>query len=146
MKKRISAGLMVLILIIVLSSCNLPNQNAQSTTNPDTVFTAAALTVQAKLDENTPIPAAPTTAPPQEQPTQEAPTQAPQPATATSQPSPTATKQACDVAEFVEDITIPDDTIFAPNAVITSYSIHYTKLYESSPRRQLSTRSRDWSW
>lgn len=119
MKKRISTSLMILTLIVILAACNLPSRNSQATTDPNTVFTAAALTVQAKLDENTPIPAAPTTAPAQEEPTQAPSVETTQAPSATAQPSPTATKKPCDVAEFVEDITVPDNTIFPPNTSFT---------------------------
>ncbi|MAT42934.1 MAG: hypothetical protein CL609_11370 [Anaerolineaceae bacterium] len=119
MKKIVSIGFVFLLLFVLLSACNLPRSGSQPTTDPNVVFTAAALTVQAKLEENTPIPALPTTAP-QEQPTQQLPTeQPPAAATATSLPSPTKTSVPCDVAKFVSDVSIPDDTVFAPEASFT---------------------------
>ncbi len=119
MKKTISIGFIFVITIVLLSACNLPRSGSQATTDPNVVFTAAALTVQAKLEENTPIPAVPTTAQ-QEQPTQQLPTeQPPIVSTATPLPSPTKTSVPCDVGKFVSDVTIPDDTVFAPNATFT---------------------------
>lgn len=116
--KKLYAGVIMLIVISMLSACNLPNQQAEETTDPNVVFTAAALTVQAQLAQNTPIPAVPTTAlqePTNPPPTAE-PTSAPQPS---QTPNPTATSIPCDLAKFVEDVTIPDDTVFLPNTTFT---------------------------
>lgn len=119
MKKATSIGFVFVIMIVLISACNLPRSGSQPTTDPNVVFTAAALTVQAKLEENTPIPAVPTTAE-QEPPTQLPPTEPPPTLpTATAQPSPTKTSVPCDAAKFVSDVTIPDGTVFAPNAAFT---------------------------
>ncbi len=119
MKKAVLMGFVFCLTIVLLTACNLPRSGATPTPDPNVVFTAAALTVQAKLAESTPIPAVPTTAS-QEQPTEPPPTAEPPPAaTVTALPSPTATGVPCDVGKFVADVTIPDDTVFAPYATFT---------------------------
>jgi hypothetical protein len=106
------------IIIFILSACNLPSSNP-ATEDPNAVFTAAALTVQAmstfSTTQVTPF---------------NTPTLPPPAATNTSVSSfptlalPTATRSApptpvCDQAQFIRDVTIPDGTIFAPNATFT---------------------------
>ncbi len=98
------AGLAV---IAAIMACNLPsNQPTQS--DPGAVMTAAALTVQAQLPPATQPPVAPaatatfTSVP---LPTMPLPT-LPPPATATSN---------CDNAQFVTDVTYPDNTVVAAN-------------------------------
>ena len=44
----------ILLLVFILSSCNLPTE-AQETEEPNAIFTQAALTVQAQLQEATPF-------------------------------------------------------------------------------------------
>jgi len=120
--KKITKIFYVLILFsLILSACNLPNSKATPTANANLVFTAAALTVEAKIRENTPIPQLPTVMPPVDATN-------PPPATNTSPvetsfptqiPSATATSQPCDQAKFVADVTIPDDTPFAPGTSFT---------------------------
>ena len=86
-----------------LVGCNLPQQN------PATIQTSAAMTVQAEITAAAP-PVSPTS------------TTAPFPTlpgiTATIPPpaSPTST---CDLAEFVADVTIPDDTLIVTGAGFT---------------------------
>lgn len=105
------------IIILILSACNLPTSNP-ATEDPNAVFTAAALTVQAMSTFAT------TQVTPFSTPT------LPRPAatnTSVSFPTlalPTATFAApptlvCDQAQFVRDVTIPDGTIFAPGATFT---------------------------
>ena len=103
-----------LILIFALSACNLPS-NTPATDEPNAIFTAAALTVQAQLNQSTPF---------------HTPTLPPPPATSTSLPSlptftpmPTNTPIAsptavCDSALFVKDVTIPDGTQVEPGATV----------------------------
>jgi hypothetical protein len=86
-----------------LMGCNLPQQN------PAAIQTAAAMTVQAEI----------TSAPP---PATATSTVAAFPtlpgATSTVPPQPSATS-TCDVAQFITDVTYPDDTIVTPNASFT---------------------------
>jgi len=95
-----------LLLVLILSACNLPS-NAQPTDEPNAVFTQAALTVQAQLAEATPF-NTPTLPP--AQPTNTAitlPTSMPP----TNTPIPT---QVCDQAHFIKDVNYPDGTLVAP--------------------------------
>jgi hypothetical protein len=97
-----------ILLVFILSSCNLPSK-AQPTNEPNAVFTQAALTVQAQLLETTPF-STPTLPPPA--PTNTAialPTSVP----ATFPPAVSATP-VCDQAQFIKDVTIPDGTTFLP--------------------------------
>jgi hypothetical protein len=91
------------------------------------LFTAAAQTAEAMRLErfgNTPSPKAQslieTAAGPQPSATLPAPTQPAQPATATIAASgPTGTAPGADRAEFVADVNVPDDTVFAPEQTFT---------------------------
>src|SRR5689334_3447659 len=101
------------IFIFILAACNLPSQ-APATEEPNAVFTAAALTVQAMSTSSTSF-NTPTLAPPLATntpfsfPTLALPT-------STVAAPPTA---SCDLAQFVRDVSIPDGTVFAPNATFT---------------------------
>lgn len=104
---------LILLFVFILSSCNLPS-NAQQTEEPNAVFTQAALTVQAQLQEATPF-NTPTLPPPA--PTNTAIT-LPTTAVATLPPAASATP-VCDQAQFVKDVTIPDGTNMLPNETFT---------------------------
>jgi hypothetical protein len=117
MLKIIRPVSVLFIILFILSACNLPSSNP-ATEDPNAVFTAAALTVQAMSTFSTtqvtpfstptlPLPAATNTA--AIFPTLPRPT-------STVAPPPTL---VCDQAQFVQDVTIPDGTIFAPNATFT---------------------------
>ena len=118
MSKIVRSVSILLVIIFILSACNLPSSNP-ATEDPNAVFTAAALTVQAMSTFSTTQQATPFSTP-----------TLPPPA-ATNTPFnfptlalPTATSVApatpvCDQAQFVRDVTIPDGTIFAPNATFT---------------------------
>ena len=105
------------IFVLIVSACNLPS----GTPTPDAanvVFTAAALTVQAQLTQQVPF-STPTLPPAQPTNTlaplpQASPTLPPPIPTNTPVQSPTP---ACDVAQFVKDVTIPDGTVIAPNTI-----------------------------
>lgn len=106
------------IILFLLAACNLPS-NAPATEEPNVVFTAAALTVQAMSTQSSPTPGLTFNTPtlPAPQATNTAPS-FPTLAlpTATAILPPTA---ACDLAQFVRDVTIPDGTVFAPSATFT---------------------------
>ena len=120
MKKISLIFSLVLVSVMVLSACNLPQGNNTPTSDPNFVFTAAALTVEAKIKENTPVPVLPTVMPPLEtaipQPTVAVPTLTLFP---TPMASATPTSLPCDSAKFIDDVTIPDDTVMAPGATFT---------------------------
>jgi hypothetical protein len=117
MSKSSLAIFTLLIVMLTVSACNMPS-NAPATDEPNAIFTAAALTVQAQLNQSTPFntPTLPPTLPTLPAlPTNTAvtlPTLAPLP-TNTPVVSPTA---ACDAALFVKDVTIPDGTPVEPGA------------------------------
>ncbi len=120
--KKLTIGLSVLMaLSILLSACNLPRGSATPTSDANFVFTAAALTVQAKINEQTPVPALPTVLEPKPAtlevpPTTVSPTETLMPTLA---PTATPTSLPCDSAKFIDDVTIPDDTLFTPGATFT---------------------------
>jgi len=121
MKKMTIGFSIILAMTILLSACNLPRGTATSTSDANYVYTAAALTVQAKINENTPIPALPTMIPPDIAtlaipPTNAAPTDTPIPTLA---PSATPTSLPCDLAKFIDDVTVPDDTSYTPGTTFT---------------------------
>lgn len=112
MSKSLRIISILLILMVLITACNLPSK-APATEEPNAIFTAAAMTVQAQLNQSTPF-STPTIPPPQ--PTNTAAVTVPtlQPvATNTPAISPTT---ACDVALFVKDVTIPDGTQIEPGA------------------------------
>ncbi len=88
---------------LAIASCNLPRQD------PAAIQTSAAMTVQAEITASAPSATATSTTAP-------FPTLPGVTATIAPAASPTST---CDVAQFVSDVTIPDDTIIAPNANFT---------------------------
>jgi hypothetical protein len=102
-------ALAVLVIIaLALGACNLPNRNATPTpSEAGAIFTAAAQTVQAQLTQvSQPIPTGPgytlpagTSVPPVMTPTPG---------------GGTPTSKACDRANFVKDVTIPDNTRLTP--------------------------------
>ena len=102
-----------LVLVFIITACNLPSK-APATEEPNSIFTQAALTVQAQLTQsasfNTP------TLPPA-QPTNTLvvlPTAVP----ATLPPAASATP-VCDQAQYVKDVTIADGTTFDPGETFT---------------------------
>jgi len=111
------SALIFIIVVLILSACNLPS-SAPATEEPNTVFTAAALTVQAQLTQ----PASFST--PTLPPTLLAPLSTntvsalPTLAAPTFPPAASATA-ACDLAQFVRDVTIPDGSTYAPGAPFT---------------------------
>jgi hypothetical protein len=109
MNKRIY--LAVIALLISAMACNLPGGAATPTpAGPDQAFTLAAQTVEAELTRV--ALAQPTTA----VPTAQAATATPQPSVTQAPPSatpllsPTFTPIPCNLASFVQDVTIPDGT------------------------------------
>jgi hypothetical protein len=103
------------ILIFVISACNLPS-SAPATEEPNAVFTAAALTVQAMSTSVQATPFSTLTLPPPQATNTAASFPTLALPTSTSAVPPTAT---CDLAQFVRDISIPDGSVFAPGATFT---------------------------
>lgn len=125
MKKTLIVATLILLL---LSACSA--QDTPEVDNQDQIATAVAgtvesivLTLQVELATPTPAPTATQapTAEPQVEPTAELP---PSPtatlaASATPTVDPSALEDACDVAAFVADITIPDGTELDPGENFT---------------------------
>ncbi len=112
---KVARNLSILtVIILMFSACNLPS-NAPATEQPNAVFTAAALTVQAAQTQPVPFrtPTLPLSAP-TNTPLSIA---SPQP-TATVRPAASATP-VCDQAQFVKDVNIPDGSQLAPGAAFT---------------------------
>jgi hypothetical protein len=106
-----------IIIFLILSACNLPS-SASATEEPNTVFTAAALTVQAQLTQPAPF-STPTLPPTLASPLSTNTVSAlPTLAAPTFPPAASATP-ACDQAQFVRDVTIPDGTAYSPGASFT---------------------------
>jgi hypothetical protein len=104
----------VLFLAWLLNACNMPRKTATLPPGAGAVYTAAAQTVNAQLTPNAgftlvPLPIATTALPPAQIPTNTplSPTQIP---THTSVP-PSPTPLPCDRAEFVKDVTYPDNSV-----------------------------------
>jgi hypothetical protein len=116
--KKVSLILSVFLLLsIILSACNLSASKGGPTTESDMAYTAAALTVQAKMQEGTPKPPLPTLLEPvQEQPVVEPVQQNPEPIFTAA---PVSSDAPCDRALFVDDITIPDNSVMAPGNAFT---------------------------
>jgi hypothetical protein len=129
MDKRLFQPLVTLIILgLLITACNLPIAPTQQPPKLDLVKTAAAQTVVARLTEaaqqgglQIQPSSTPTTAPPPTQtpppPLPPKPTDTPTP-TETVTPSPTPT-EVCDRAAFVKDVTVPDNTKFAPGETFT---------------------------
>jgi hypothetical protein len=112
--------LSVLIAVaLAISACNLPSAQPTEQANPNAVFTAAAETVVAQLTQGAllnPTNPPPTIAPPTSSPVESTNTPEPViPPVATSAPV-AAPTTACDAAQFVTDVTIPDGTPFSGGA------------------------------
>jgi hypothetical protein len=100
------------IIVLIFSACNLPS-NKPAAEEPNVVFTAAALTVQAQATKSVPFSTLTLPVP--------AITNTPAP---TVTLAPTSTHQAsatpvCDQAQFVKDVNIPDGSQLAPGASFT---------------------------
>ncbi len=110
-------------LLLAALACNLPQPTQPASEQPNAAFTAAAQTVAAQLTQSAlTLNAPPTTGnvpPPQNTAiptnTNIPPTIAP---LSTNTNQPTAT-QECDKAQFVSDITFPDNSILTPGQIFT---------------------------
>ncbi len=125
MRKR---WFVVVVTGVLLLACNLPT-SAQPPSSPATAQAIAAMTVQAALTQAanggqtaivtpsslTPSPEATPSSSPLP------PTATPAP-TATPLPTATVTAQPCNLATFIKDVTVPDDTVFQPGE-------HFTKTW-----------------
>ncbi|MCJ7434746.1 MAG: NBR1-Ig-like domain-containing protein [Anaerolineales bacterium] len=103
----------ILLAVLILSACNLPSNNPGSQ-GSNGAMTAAAQTITAQLTAIVPITATvPVVVPGTNTPITVPPTAIPP---ATSLPAATA---ICDGAQFIADVTVPDDTVFTPSQAFT---------------------------
>src|SRR5512133_953735 len=101
------------ILAFILAACNLPSA-APATEEPNAVFTAAALTVQAMSTQATPFNTPTLPPPPATNTAVSFPTLALPTATAVIPPT-----ASCDLAQYIKDVSVDDGTVFAPGATFT---------------------------
>src|SRR5512144_592634 len=105
---KVVRNISILIVIVLLfSACNLPSSKP-ATEEPNAVFTAAALTVQAQMTKSVPF-STPTLPFPAATNTLSAPAVIP----SATLPPPSATP-VCDQAQFVKDVNIPDGSQLSP--------------------------------
>ena len=107
--------MMVVILVLLLQlACYLPREGTPTVSGPELIRTYAALTVQARLTlQATGV--QPTFTPPGGTPIPP-PASTATPAGEATLPGPTATSSVCDRADFIKDISYPDDTTVTPGA------------------------------
>jgi hypothetical protein len=116
------------LVMLVGLACSMPLMQSSTVNASDQIKTAAAQTLQANLTEisrptstNDPLqdmPTATATLQPLDTSTSPPPTDAPSSTPAPTQPSATRTS-ICLQAKFVKDVTVPDNTEFAPGKVFT---------------------------
>jgi len=106
-----------IFLSLVLSACNLPSvaDNAEATQGAEALLTSAAQTVEANQTQAAIL--NPPTVPPTS--TGGIPTSTLAIATTSVPPTSPPPTQTCDVAQFIDDVTIPDGTTLEPNETFT---------------------------
>jgi len=146
--KLLPPGISILLMLAVLTlnACNYPGVRTPTEPEPEVVYTSAAETVQAQLTQGiqptvtieAPV-ITPTTTPPL--PTATSPGVTPDQPTNTSPALTTTSAPICDLAKFVSDVTIPDNTKVEPsstfiktwrlrNAGSCTWTNTYTLVYE----------------
>lgn len=111
MRKNFRVVNILLVSVIFLASCNLPNDQG---TQGDIALTSAAQTVEALLSA-TPL----SNSTPSITPTA-GPSSTPFPTLSVNTNTPAATATSnCNVAQFMTDVTIPDGTILTPGTAFT---------------------------
>lgn len=103
-----------IILILGISACNLPSSAVTPTASADAVLTSAAQTVEANMTQAAIL--NPPTVPPTSTGNFLTSTMSLSTSAVKTSPPPT---QTCDVAQFVDDVTIPDGTTLDPNETFT---------------------------
>jgi hypothetical protein len=126
--KQSTVVTLLIALALLLTACELsaPGEAEATAPAPEALFTAAAQTAEAMRLERfgkTPSPEAQTlietAAGPQPSATLPGATLPPQPTATTAAGGPTAAAPGADQAEFVADVNVPDDTVFAPSQSFT---------------------------
>lgn len=122
MKNRRSTKRLVILLVLLLSACNLPSSGTE-TESADAVLTAAAETVEANLTQAAAAnPTITDTTTPTDVTLTATNTTTPISVTLTAPTNTlteTTTPQICDKSDFVADITIPDGMVLNPNEPFT---------------------------
>lgn len=96
---------------LILSACNLPKAQT-ATPDANAFLTVAAQTVQAQFTLDALLTPQSTLSP--------SATHTPAPPTLTNTPPSTASPTPiCDLAQFIDDVTVPDGTVFLPGATFT---------------------------
>lgn len=118
MKRKLTIFVFALTLLVAFSACNMPSKVVPTATlNPGT---QVALTLTANAEINPPTatytPEMAATATNTPEPTW---TFTPQPTTTNTPLPPTSTSIPCNLAQFVKDVTIPDNTQFDPGEAFT---------------------------
>jgi len=113
MKNKIRLYHLLIVIVLLLSSCNLPSNNVD-----DIAGTAAAQTVQALLTSPTPLGGVAYTLTFTPLPGPSATNTLVPPPSSTSTPVASPTSN-CNVAQFITDVTIPDGTVMTPNQAFT---------------------------
>lgn len=117
--KKIFYALITSLLILLLAACNMPRETSSSSEGTSRIQTSVAETVAADERANTQptegLPPESTQTPdPGEEDTPQ-PSNTPIPNTAT----PSKTPIPCNLAKFIDDVTIPDGTKFGPGDAFT---------------------------
>ena len=118
MKKRYLVKLALILLVVILSACNMPNGSPSPAEQTAIIERSVAMTVAAgpteSLQAEDPT-ASDTPDPGSVDPVTSTPTSTPEADT----PTPTNTPIPCNLGRFVTDVTIPDGTTFEPGEVFT---------------------------
>lgn len=133
MRKSISPGFWIAAFILLSLSACIPATPTPATQAPEEIYTSVAQTVLARLTQsagetavamltslasspsNTPAPAEPVQSSPTPIPPSSTPTAAP-PVSSTPTPTALASSVLCDWAQWVGDVSVVDNTTFAPGA------------------------------
>ncbi|MBT3320715.1 MAG: hypothetical protein HN392_00340 [Anaerolineae bacterium] len=115
MSKKAKLLTLLSLSTLIIFACTLPSEEAREN-DPNIVFTAAAQTAAVQLTEvaranNAPTQEAGNTAPTLSPPTLIPPTSA--------LPTLTPTEDLCNKADFITDVTVPDETVFSPGENFT---------------------------
>lgn len=109
MLKKYPVMMLLLIVALSLTACNLPSASAN---DPNAILTVAAQTVEAQLTLNALLTPPASNTPAMTDTPAPTPTNTPVPVTASPTP-------VCDLAQFVSDVSIPDGTSFLANTPFT---------------------------
>jgi hypothetical protein len=128
-RSRKKSFLLLGLALMVLLACNLPGVATPTPEGASAIYTAAAQTVIAQVTQvnqppATPSALVPTFAPPTPlPPTVVVPTNTAPPPTAVpptnTAPPPTSVPLPCDAVKFIKDVSVPDNTEFAPGTKFT---------------------------